>query len=468
MRLTSNSGDEMGRRTVKANRIWIVDVRMLAGALALSALVVGCVAGASTTPSSDAAASPTVASASPSVTAPPPSATPAPTPTPIPAATSAASASTSTPTVRAWSGLRWTEAGTAFPQTPAADAGAYVEVFGWSRGYVGFRSLGDMSGDPNSKIGVVATSSSDGLSWASGKPIDVAGLTYSTRVTQVVEGPAGLLAVGRYPAGACGGPAHVDALWASSDGVSWTRISLAAAFSTASVYTIAAGPTGYIAMGTLKDGTTDALWVSDDGKSWRSTGLPKPASGVFEANDVANFDASYLISGAVRGDEGCGGYQTVKPSLWWSADGTSWTRSVLPGAAPASDAWMTMTRVSDKTLVAIAHEFDAATQVISIRVWVTHDGRAWQLSSSAPTVIDDSVLSDGRRGVVVDIALEVGGPPVVTTISDDLTATTLSHSGSVPSIASETNSYSVAVGPAGVVILSTDGTHLWLGVPTGS
>lgn len=431
--------------------------------LTVSALVAGCVeAGASPTPS--ATASPSAASPQATQTTQATAAQPTPTVTP----TAAAPAALGSPTAAAWTGLKWIAAGAAFPQTPPADAGADVEVFGWSRGYLGFRSLGDMSGEPGQKIGVAVTSSSDGLTWSPAKAMDLSGLDEPTRVTQVVEGPAGLLAVGRFPAAACGGPARVAALWVSTDGVSWARVSMTAAFSTSAVFTIEAGPTGYIAMGALKDGMTDAIWVSSDGKSWRAANLPKPDSGVFAVNDVANFDASYVISGAVRGDEGCGGYQNVKPSLWWSVDGKSWTRSVLPGAAPTTDAWLTLIRVSDKTLVAIAHEFNAATQTASERMWVTADGKTWRLASSVPTAFDDQVLSDGKRGVVIDVVLEADGPPAVTTIGDDLKATALSHSGSVPSISSGTNSYSSAVGPAGVVILSDDATKLWLGAPINS
>jgi len=67
-------------------------------------------------------------------------------------------------------------------------------------------------------VDIVSTSSADGLHWTAGRPMDVRGLTDVVDITAVVEGPAGLLAVGYHPPTTCGGPSTVEALWTSPDG----------------------------------------------------------------------------------------------------------------------------------------------------------------------------------------------------------------------------------------------------------
>jgi len=53
---------------------------------------------------------------------------------------------------------------------------------------------------------IVSTSSSDGLHWTAGRALDIEGLEglEGVDITAVVEGPAGLLAVGFSSAGRCG------------------------------------------------------------------------------------------------------------------------------------------------------------------------------------------------------------------------------------------------------------------------
>jgi hypothetical protein len=317
-------------------------------------------------------------------------------------------------------------------------------------------------------MSIVSTFSADGLHWTAGRPLDIEGLMKTTvGITAVIEGPSGLLAVGRYQQAACGGPATVDVLWTSSDGLTWTRVTPPADFASASVYTIDGGSTGYIASGTLKDGVTQAVWLSADGRSWRQSPLPKATFGTVVVDGATAFSAGYVVAGAVLGDEGCGGARLLTPSLWWSANGASWTRSKLTGATPASDATMTVSRISDRALVAIATEWNSTTQLSSQLVWATSDGQTWKLVKSPSSLLSASVLSNGQRGLVVIAPPDNNGPPTIATVSDDLTVTALSQSGNGPiASASSTGWVPAALGPTGVVILSSDGLNLWLGVPT--
>lgn len=444
-------------------------LRGLVVALASGCLVAGC----------------SVAVASPTPTATPPSPTPqsslaqlTPSPTPSPTQTPTLTALSSVGPAPAgkWTGIRWISAGSVFPQTPVPDGGdqssVQISVFGWSRGYVGFRTaitqtLSD-AGLGSEKFVMVSTASPDGLHWTSGKALGAGEDTGSwVFMSAVVEGPAGLLAVGRNPAGTCGGPATVGAMWTSPDGLTWTRVQPPSDFAAASVYTVDAGSAGYIATGTLKDGVTPAVWVSADGRSWRRTTLPKPASGSILVDGATAFAGGYVISGAQRLDIGCGMSEFV-PSLWWSSDGKSWTSGNLSGAMPAGDAWVTVNRISDHALMAIAQGWDATGLVSSQQIWFTGDGQTWKLVKSPSGLLNANVLTNGQRGLMAVHQTNGYGPPTVATVNDDLTVTILSQSGDGPVDSDTSNQWMSAFGPTGVVILSVDGLNLWLGVPTAS
>jgi len=388
---------------------------------------------------------------------------PNPTPTPLPSLGA-------TPTGE-WTGIRWISAGPVFPQTPTAGTAkgsfATVSVYGWSRGYVGFRTAIDQI--PSMSVTMVSTFSADGLHWTTGRPMDVAGLESWVDITQVVEGPSGLLAVGRYPGAACGGPSTIDALWTSTDGLTWSLVRPSADFASARVFWVDGGSNGFIASGILKDATTQAVWLSGDGRSWTTVPLTSPAFGKFALDGASSFAGGYVISGAVLKDSECG--QTwVAPSLWWSPDGRSWTRSELAGAATSNDAYIDTTKVSDHALIAIANEWDEATQVNSQQVWVSSDGHTWKLVASPSSMLGNDVMTDGRRGlVIVEPGPGTDGPPTVASVGDDLTVKTLSQTGDVPIYSAAVSpSWLTALGPTGVVILSSDGLNLWLGVPGAS
>lgn len=443
---------------------WFGRLRELAVALAVALAVGGLVAGCS------------VASLSPAAT---PGETPSPTPSPTPAL---APTPAPTPLIGAgtapageWTGVRWIAAGPVFPQTPVPVGGnqssVQITMFGWSGGYVGFRNASSETlsdaGELSGTWAMVSTASADGLHWTPGRALDGGEMGSWIFMSGVVEGPAGLLAVGRKPTGVCGGPATVGALWTSPDGGTWTRVQLPSDFASASVYTVDAGSAGYIATGMLEGGVTPAVWVSADGRSWHRTSLPKPASGKVFVDGGTALAGGYILSGAQRIDVGCGMSEFI-PSLWWSADGSSWTPGKVPGAMPAGYAWVTVNRISDHAVMADAQQWDADGQELPRQVWVTHDGRTWKLVASPSSLLNSSILTNGQRGLIAGHQADGFGAPVISTVDDDLTVKTLSQSGDGPVDSETSNQWMAALGPAGVVILSQDGANLWLGVPTAS
>jgi hypothetical protein len=234
----------------------------------------------------------------------------------------------------------------------------------------------------------------------------------------------------------------------------------------ASVYTVDAGSTGYIATGAPKGGTTPAVWISQDGRSWHRLNLVTSTFGGAVVDGATDFAAGFVISGAVRGDGTCGGYQTLTPSLWWSKDGTSWTRAKLAGVAPASDAWMTVTRINDRCLMAVANEWNASTQVTSQRVWVTSDGQTWTVVNSPSPMLDRGVMSNWQRGIVVVSPANNQGPSTIVNVGDDLAVTPVGQTGAVPTYSEDTSGWMWALGPNGMVSLSYDGLDLRVGTAT--
>jgi hypothetical protein len=370
-----------------------------------------------------------------------------------------------------WTGIRWINAGRAFPQLAAkgSDLAVYPRVYGWSRGFVGFTSASTTQAGPAASTAVVGVASTDGLHWTSGAPLDVSGANGAINPTAVVEGPSGLLAVGRGPVAICGGPPTVKALWTSTDGLTWSRVKLPADFEAASVLTVEGGSNSFVAAGVLADGVTQSIWLSPDGRSWRQAPLRASAFGRFDIAGAVNFNGGYVVSGAVNTDTGCG--EMMATSLWWSTDGASWVRSALPGAISATSDWMTVIRISDHSLMALSTEWDETTLVRTQHIWVSSDGRTWQAVVAPSKMLTSNVLTDHRRGlsIVEPVALDptvTKGPLTVATIGDDLTPSILEQTGDGPAMSPALSGWSAAFGPTGILVLSLEGTSLWLGVPT--
>jgi len=445
----------------------------------IATLVVGCTtAGASPIPgSSDASIEPSpsgAASAAPEASA-SVSVSPAIAPSETPVATASVGASTSPLTTGRWTGIKWTSLGRVAQLAPAAtvpeNSMADVSVFGWSRGYAGFQMIVTDDSSAVWKYTLVSTSSPDAVHWTADRPMAQPALDFAVEITGLEEGPSGLLAVGRTPPAACGGPSTVAAMWTSTEGLTWTLVTPPADFASASVYTVDGGSSGFIATGVLKDGATQAVWLSADGRSWHQGALPKSTFGAVLVQGGTAFGGGFVVSGAVRGDEGCGGYQLLTPSLWWSADGMGWTRATLTGAAPATDAWIAVTRISDHALMAISTEWNAVTQVSSEKIWVTSEGRTWKQIVSPSKTLDSTVRTDGRQGLALTDPdanpPETDGPVVVAAVDDDLTVRPLPQSGDIPMASQQESSYGSTMGPAGLVMISRDYSILWLGVPAG-
>ena len=439
---------------------------VFAGALLLSIAAAGCTVAASPSPAPAAAESPAATeAATPTMT---PTATPSPT-KPEAAATVPANA---TPASGAWTGLRWISDGKPAPtpepeatkQTSGDQVFTSVSIFGWSRGYVGFDQTETYPVDLSkpSTYSLVAESSTDGLSWKRGAALQmpagskaVSEADTVASIGRVVEGPGGLLAMGYGPAVACGGPATVKGLWISTDGIVWSPVAMP--FGSDGIFRIDGGGAGYIGMGQHANGEP-ALWTSTDGRTWTSSTPPVSAK-TGSLQDAAAFSAGFVVVGAVKGDEGCGGPSAVKPSVWWSADGKSWARETLPGAPAASDSWMSVSRLGDDALFAVASTADATTQKTTTTFWTSHDGRTW--ARITPPADIENFVTDGSHAI--GSTFDDGNNWHFWAFEPDGSIRELAQTGTLPPSPDYGGQF--ALGPAGLV-MRVDGDRFFLGVPT--
>lgn len=214
-------------------------------------------------------------------------------------------------------------------------------LFSWSRGYIVFAETDNMldKGPVNS---ISVYSSADGIKWSKPTRLNMTGVEDSG-IRDVVEGPAGLLAIGysTYVATCSSPDPSIHSLWLSKDGVAWSQISVSAAFGTRPNQ-VAAGSRGYIATG---GSTEPELWTSSDARTWTRHQLPFAIYRSASISGPVAFDGGFLIYGQVIEPGGCGGDYSQVSTVWFSLDGGSWTREVLPGAVAASSVETSVTMI---------------------------------------------------------------------------------------------------------------------------
>jgi hypothetical protein len=402
-----------------------------------------------------------VASIPPAVTpssTPVPSPTPQPSPSPTSSPTASPLAAIAAAPAGRWSRITWLNLGSVVPL-----GSTNVGVYGWSHGFVALEQTGgdDGSGNP-APIAIRASASSDGAHWSAPRALNTSGLTGSIAIQSIVEGPHDLLAMAFHYGDTCGGPEPVVALWTSTDGAAWSRVTLPRSFRTGQVLSIVGGGAGYLATG--DDGTANArpaVWTSLNGRTWTARPLPTVSSGQLVLDGGASFDGGFVLVGAVLGEGECGGPAHIHPAAWWSADGAAWTRTTLPGASTAANTSLQVGLIARGVLMAGQSQPDGLTY----RYWTSTDGRTW-------TKVGD-VKSDllgapdaARRQVWLMTPDSGNGPLTVQIVNDDGSESTIPGDGAVPAMTDDEPSVQMAVGPTGILLLADDGSATWLGLPS--
>ncbi len=126
--------------------------------------------------------------------------------------------------------------------------------------------------------------SSDGMSWRD-VPIDGDVFPRSCDIYDVAGTPDGFVATGM-----CGSGSDENRVWRSPDGELWERVG-EDAFDGETPSHVAAGPTGWVAVG------GDALWTSVDGEAWTRVPTGPTFQGA-EANDVTAWGSRFVVVGS--------------------------------------------------------------------------------------------------------------------------------------------------------------------------
>jgi hypothetical protein len=265
--------------------------------------------------------------------------------------------------------------------------------------------------------------------------------------------------------------------WISLDGLSWTPTSLPY-FDYARG--ISGGSSGFI--GVDSSGKKPTLWLSADGRSWHRGGLPAAATAAgSQLNPPVSIAGGYVLPGMVRikgrnleGGPGCvrgPDPNLYQGALWWSPNGTTWTRASLSGASPsASEVHMWVFRVDDHTVVADLTTLVDGNGNTNTTEWASRDGKTWTRLTGTPVLwngLGGSLVAGRDRGLVLGNSIYPDDPnrywPSLSCFDDSLTLVTLQQIGSIPAIAVYTTPQ-LALGPTGLLVTG-DGSRFWIGVP---
>ncbi|MBO0693120.1 MAG: hypothetical protein J2P58_09510, partial [Acidimicrobiaceae bacterium] len=211
---------------------------------------------------------------------------------------------------------------------------------------------------------------------------------------------------------ASGTVAGQPALWYSTNGTSWERLTKAESVIDSSagavVRKLLETPLGVFAVGSiLHDGTTDAaLWSSGDGINWRLVSNASSFSGPGDQvlSSIASFGQNLVVAGGIRLATSWMPASWISPTLSsWGAPSESFseptgkrldlTGSVVAGLSVSPDG---------STLAAVGGSPSEQ------RLWLSKDGINWTPEPFPQSAVDDSdwtagaVATSGTTTVVID------------------------------------------------------------------
>jgi hypothetical protein len=383
-----------------------------------------------------------------------------------------------------WTSINWTPLPAApefGAQTPVE--GSKFQVFGWSRGYVGFAltpgvpTAEQIAAGTNPSPTLVSSYSADGVHWRTGEKLDTSEAPNLAVIRTVIEGPAGLLAVGWW--GSCASE-YLDSLWTSTDGISWTPVNASAAFGQlpSSIAHVSGGAAGYVAVAY----GSAAVWTSKDARTWRRLALDTGSLKNSLINDGTAVAGGFVLAGT-EGTRDCGGFVApdgptpapvyTKAGVWWSADGSSWTHPSLPGVVASSgsqDIWMS--NLGDQGVIVAKDTYSSGPP--SRSAWASKDGRTWVSINLPQDINQPAVIAEGPHNLIVDnLGSSESAPLNIRTIGSDFRLVPVVQTGSsVPDLVYQNweGPYAygmVAVGPTGVVVANADGP-IWFGTPSAA
>jgi len=262
-----------------------------------------------------------------------------------------------------------------------------------------------------------------------------------TIMTDVVDGPAGLVAVGWILQDFRG------ATWHSADGSTWGFVD---GFGERTLLSaVAADGTRYVAVG--RDGEGATAWSSTDGVTWTRTPSKEAfAETPMRLTSVVPWDGGF-VAGGFRGN----GFFSADGAFWTSADGIAWDRA--PDSPHLADARVVALSIGGPGLVAVG-QAGPADDPGPAAVWTSTDGRSWSRVPDAPT------FHDARMRSVAEVP-GIGLVAVGEDLAGDTGIVWTSRDGSrwdrVPSApifgrpGIQVRMYDVTAGPGGAVVVGT-------------
>ena len=380
-----------------------------------------------------------------------------------------------------WTGIKWIAiSGGHSPAVPASlpdEEFPTIILAGSSKGYAEFAWN-------SSKRTLTPWFSADGLSWNAGANLDLGAWTSYFKLydaqndgsdsewhdrcefwdSNFQEGPQALLLRASLHCGGdtCGTPdVSGQASWTSENGVSWTPAIIPGTVTGL----VSGGSRGFVALGS--DGPISTIWTSHDGRAWTQGKLPPAALAVGSyAESPVSFAGGYVLPGVVMatkgsqtgGSSGCISdgmdLSQYQGALWWSPDGSTWTRDTLSGATPTDKGVsMSLVRIDEHTVVAVQQLGDTKTE------WVSVDGRTWTTRNGKIAFDSGDEVVGRDRGLIQSCD---GGFATLCVFNDKLDLVTLKQSGDLPWW---DDGPQLVLGPTGI-LASDDGNRFWIGVPT--
>lgn len=200
-------------------------------------------------------------------------------------------------------------------------------------------------------------------------------------LTDVAAGPTGYVAVGCKPLKATTSTNCLSAAWHSADGRSWEQATLPAAGMIDGGMFVAGDDSGYVAWGGLVEPPGAGIWVSTDGTNWEAA----PAIPEVAISSVVRHGGAWFASG------GAGMRGAV---LFTSPDGVTWEEvEFAPGTAISS---LDLLVAAGDELLGFGPSGDG--EIMTSATFRSTDGLRWRATNELPqgANIGEAVVVDGR------------------------------------------------------------------------
>ena len=259
-------------------------------------------------------------------------------------------------------GVVWTSRdGARWARTPlgALEGPGDQDLRAVAAGPLGFVATGRDRGPETSMA--TAFFSPDGSTW---RRVGQSVLGEGVGVNAVAIGQSGAVAVGWSQVGE---EVH-GAVWSSSDGVTWVRGALGQGGSTSPVSAVASIVGGFVATSQEGEGAgrRPVVWRSADGVQWSRALTPALAelpnqrtTGGVAVADLAGGGPVFAVGGG-RSEQ-----------LWRSADGSEWSRDVLPSPLEFGAGRLSVVAAQRETVVVVASSPGRA------ELWRREAGKDW-------------------------------------------------------------------------------------------